>query len=238
MGSVTGYATNVGTLTFYDGTTVLWTGAPGVNGIELQLPNLAVGSHNLFVNYSGNANVSAGSSTVIVENVEDFTIVTASAPTKPIQSGDTATYTFTFTPVGPLTTMPADINLTLTGAPPDSTVTLTPNPVANGSGTTTVTFLLKVSPGLVELKPEQRPGSRIPAPLYAALLLLPFAAKLRKAGKRLARHAAVLLLIVAGATTLIGLSGCGQSLIPEWTMTLTATSGTLQHSVDVSVRVQ
>lgn len=238
VGSVSGYATNIGTLTFYDGTTVLWSGAPAANGIELQLPNLAVGAHLLSVSYSGNANVSAGTSTVINELVEDFSIVVATAPTKPVMSGDTATYTFTFTPIGPLTSMPADINLALTGAPPDSIVTLTPNPVANGSGTTTVTFLLKVSPGLVELKPQQRPGSRIPAPLLAALLLLPFATKLRKAGRRLVRLTALFILIAAGATTLVGLSGCGQSLIPEWVMTLTATSGALQHSVDVSIRVQ
>jgi hypothetical protein len=49
------------------------------------------------------------------------------------------------------------------------------------------------------------------APFSLALLLLPFAGRLRKSGKRLGRLLTVLLLLGAGMAALAGLSGCGSS---------------------------
>ena len=235
---VTGNATNTGTVTIYDGRSVLWTGAPGVNGVSLDLPNLTVGGHSFVATYSGNANVSAGNSITVVEDVEDFTLAVATAPTKPVLSGQTATYTFTVTPVGPLTTLPADINFTATGAPPQSTITITPSPVMAGSGTTTVTMTVKVSPAQVLNHPETRPGMKLPATIALALLLLPFAVKLRRAGRMLGRLAIVAILSVMGLTTMVGLSGCGENFIPMFDLTLTANSGSLNHSVGVTLQVQ
>ena len=237
---VTGTATNIGTVTIYDGTTILWSGAPGVNGVSLELPNLTVGAHSLSAYYGGNVNVSIGRSPTIIENVEDFTLVVATAPLKPIFSGGTAMYTFTVTPVGPLTTLPADINFTATGAPPESTITITPSAVTAGSGTTTLTMTVKVSPAIVELERAKRPGSggaKLPI-LALALVLLPFAIKMRRAARRLARMLGVVILAVVSVAAIAGLSGCGQNFIPAFDLTLTANSGSLNHSVGVTLQVQ
>jgi streptogramin lyase len=238
VASVTGFATNTGTFTFYDGTTALWSGAVGVNGVSLELPNLTVGTHSLTVVYSGNSNVSAGTSAAVLENVDDFTLVAATQPLKPILSGGTATYTFTVTPVGPDSTTPADINFTVTGAPPQSVVTVTTSPMPAGSGTTTVTMTVQVSPGLVLTEPSARPGMKLPATIAFALLLLPFAVRMRRAGRKLGKLMMIAILSIVGLATLVGLNGCGENFIPAFDLTMTATSGSLNHSTGVVLQVQ
>ena len=82
------------------------------------------------------------------------------------------------------------------------------------------------------------------APFALALLLLPFAAKLRRAGRRLGRLMSVLLLLGAGLAAMAGLSGCGSNngffgQAPQnYTVTITATSGALSHSGTLTVTVE
>jgi hypothetical protein len=93
-----------------------------------------------------------------------------------------------------------------------------------------------------------RPGGNSPlalrlAPLSLALLLLPFVGRLRRAGKRFSRMLSVLLLLGAGFAAMAGLNGCGSggflSQAPKsYTVTVTATSGTLSRSSNVTLTVQ
>jgi hypothetical protein len=81
-------------------------------------------------------------------------------------------------------------------------------------------------------------------PFSLALLLLPFAGRLRKSGKRLSRILAVVLLAGAGAATLAGLSGCGSSTgffaqtQQNYTVTVTVASGSLSHTSTVTLTVE
>jgi hypothetical protein len=81
------------------------------------------------------------------------------------------------------------------------------------------------------------------APLSLALLLLPFAGLLRKSGKRLSRLFTVLLLLGAGAA-LAGLNGCGTDAgffghaQKTYTVTVTATMGTVSHTSNVTITVE
>jgi hypothetical protein len=70
------------------------------------------------------------------------------------------------------------------------------------------------------------------------LMLLPFAAKLRKTAYRWRRLA---VFILAGAFLAVGLTGCGgnSTVKPQsYSLTITATSGTLTHSVGVTLTVK
>jgi hypothetical protein len=82
------------------------------------------------------------------------------------------------------------------------------------------------------------------APFSLALLLLPFAGRLRKSGKRLGRLLTVLLLLGAGMAVLAGLSGCGGNngffSQPQQSYTVTATvaSGSLSHTSNVTLTIE
>jgi hypothetical protein len=75
--------------------------------------------------------------------------------------------------------------------------------------------------------------------------LLPFAGRLRRAGKQMPRTLSLLLLAAAGFAAGAGVSGCGSTGSgffghPEQTysVVITATSGSISHSTTVTLIVQ
>jgi hypothetical protein len=97
---------------------------------------------------------------------------------------------------------------------------------------------VKVSPAQVLNLQGPRPGMRLPAAIALALLLLPFAVKLRRAGRKLGRLMAITILSVAGLAAMVGLNGCGENFTPIFDITVTGTSGSLNHSTVVALQVQ
>ena len=77
-------------------------------------------------------------------------------------------------------------------------------------------------------------------------MLLPFAGRLRRTGKRLGRILCVLLLLTAGIAAATGISACGGSSAggyfaqpqQSYTVTVTGTSGALSHSTTVTLTVE
>jgi hypothetical protein len=66
----------------------------------------------------------------------------------------------------------------------------------------------------------------------------------RRLGKTLGRTIFTLLLLVAGASAMAGLSGCGATSgffgqpTQTYTMTVTATSGTLSHATTITLTLE
>jgi hypothetical protein len=90
---------------------------------------------------------------------------------------------------------------------------------------------------------KEAPARKFPLVLWG-ILLLPFAGGMRRIGKRLGKTASILMLMIAGLTAAVALSGCGSSNgffgQPQktYTVTVTATSGALSHSTNLTLIVE
>jgi hypothetical protein len=242
-------STPSGSVTFNDGTTPLGTVAL-TNGVAtLSVSTLTVGTHTLTAIYSGDGNFTGTSSSSISEQVDDFNLsisatgATGTSTTQTILPGGSATFNFTLSPTG-TTTFPSAVNLTVSGLPTGATYTITPASLAAGSGSTNVTLTVAVPRQTSMLR---TPGMHTPgrfAPMALALLLLPFAGRMRRSARGLGRIAAMLLLLIASAGAVAGLTGCGSSTgffgqtQQTYNVTITGTSGALSHSTTVTLTVE
>jgi hypothetical protein len=247
--------TPTGAATFLDGTTPLGTAALSAGTATFSTSNLTVGTHTLTVAYGGDSNFLAATSSPVPELVQDFSF-TVSSSTVTAQPGGTAAFNFTVTPSG-ATTLPANIALSTSGLPEGATYTFSPATLTAGEGATQVTLTVTLpqsQPTAANLRPDiRRPASpqnashgtvsgRI-ASIALALILLPFAGRLRRAGRRISRTLSVFLLILAGMAAAAGISGCGSNnhglsaQQQSYTVTITGTAGTLSHSVTVNLTV-
>jgi hypothetical protein len=168
---------------------------------------------------------------------------------------------FNFT-VSPLsgTNFPTAIALTISGLPAGATYSFTPASLTAGAGITAVSLTVNVPVTQASAKPAtQRPDAQLAgnngggadgslvsriAPFSLALVLLPFAGRLRRTGKRLGRMMSVLLLLAAGMAAVAGMSACGTAngffahQQQTSTVTVTGTSGALSHSATVTLTVE
>lgn len=220
-------AVPTGTYTFSEGATVLGTAALVNGSAALSLSTLPFGQHTITAVYSGDNYYGPSSSGSVVENVMDYSLSLASGSTT-IPHSNTATYTLTLTPLGG-TAMPSAIALSLANARPGSTVTFAPTTVAAGAGTTTVTLTIKTADG-PSVPPDLQNISRLKTggKLLLALLVLPVTLR----SKRRARQ--VLLMLLAAAMLMGGVSGCGTGWKTlTYGMTLNTSSGALSHNSDL-----
>jgi hypothetical protein len=76
------------------------------------------------------------------------------------------------------------------------------------------------------------------------LLLLPLAGMRRRIGRTLGRTIFTLFLLVAGGSAIAGLSGCGANSgffgqpSQTYTMTVTASSGSLSHATTITLTLE
>ena len=252
-----------GTVTFLDGTTSLGAGTITAGVATLATSSLAVGSHSITAVYSGDANFATLTSSVLTEAVDDFSLAISSgnATSLTVLPGGTGIFTLTMSPAG-AATFPSAVTLSLSGLPVGATYTFSPATLPAGSGTTTVTLTIQVPltsaaaiPIRIRSNGQELAASRDStidhssgrklAPFAFALLLLPFAGRMRRAGKNLGRAISILLLVVAALTATIGLNGCGASSsgffaqAPKtYTLTVTGTSGTLSRTTSLTLTVE
>jgi hypothetical protein len=93
------------------------------------------------------------------------------------------------------------------------------------------------SPNFGAVHPSRKPFGDAALPVALGLILLPFAGMLRKGSDGWRR---LMLLGVISAALAVGLNGCGGvNLTPQTsTITITAASGPLSHSITASLTVQ
>jgi sugar lactone lactonase YvrE len=258
-----------GTVTFQDGGVAL-TACTGVSvttatGLaSCAVTYTATGTHSITALYNGDTNfLSAGPSNTVSEAAIDIilgTLGTGSSET--ILPGGTATYSFPIAPSSG-TTFPSPVTFTVSSSPAlpsGTTMTLTPPAwvftsntpwswtlPSNTALTSNTVLSVQIPQTIAAAQPVGGTGGNLAshlAPFSLAILLLPFAARLRKSGKRLGKMLAVVLLAGAGMAAIAGMSGCGSNsgffAQPQrsYTMTVTVASGSLSHTSTITLTVE
>jgi hypothetical protein len=255
-----------GTVTFDDGGVAISTCTGVAVTTATGLANCAVtytttGSHSITVLYNGDTNfLSAGPSNTVSEAAIDINLGTlGTASSETILPGGTAAYSFPIAPSSG-TTFPSPVTFTVTGLPTGATATLAPsawaltssNPwtwtlPANTALTGNTVLSIQVPQTIAALQPVGGAGGNLAtrlAPFSLALILLPFAGRLRRTGKRLGRLLMVLLLLGGGMAAMTGLSGCGSNTgffaqaQRSYPMTVTVASGSLSHTSTITLTVE
>jgi hypothetical protein len=232
-----------GTIQFMEGTALLGTSTISGTTATFTTSTLTIGSHPITAVYSGDGSYNAATTsadTQVVSNQLDFMLKTMSSESQTVVPGHTASYTLQVAPTN--TSYPGTVTFAATGLPAGASIAFSPSTVAADAGTKAVTVSIPTSVQSAFSQEESHFG-------YGALafLCLPFAlGRLRRKlpADRRRLFISVLLLGALAATT--GLVGCGSAngngffgQAPQsYAITITATSGSVQHSVAVQLNVQ
>jgi hypothetical protein len=245
-----------GIVSFYDGTTRLASVTLSQGVATYTSSSLSVGTHSITAKYGGDSNFLDATSAALSQIVTDYTVTggtggsgsTTDVPTQTVQSGGTAPYSVQVAPSAG-TILPADLVLTVThNLPAGSTVVLS---AAGSSGTTLVLQGGQPTPAVQLTVHVASPSAALhrtnplsTMPFAFGFVLLPLGARLRRANTRRVRRGGLgLILILVGLAAIVGLAGCGAvntgyAAQRNYTITVTATSGTLSHSTDFKLTVQ
>ena len=231
------------------------TGAAGAANVTATA-NGTAGGYTVTAAASGATLASFSLTNSQVQSSVDFSLnpgnVNGQGPSQTVIPGGTATYSLTIVPTSG-TNLPASTTLTLTGMPAGATASVPTSPwtrLASNSwsfpaNTSFTGFALTIQPlsATALLDNKDAPARKIP-PVFWGILLLPFVGGMRRIGKRLGKTASILMVMFVGLTAAIALSGCGSSNgffgHPQktYTVTVTATSGTLSHSTNLTLIVE
>jgi len=245
--TVSGTTSPTGTVSFMNGSTVLGTATLNSSGVAtLSTTSLAVGTYSLAAQYTGTASFPASTSAAASVTVNaatapivpSFSMTVSGSTPSSVLPGETAVYSLVVTPtVG--TTLPA-ITFAASGLPAGATATFSPQEIAAGGGTTNVTMSIQTPAAQsARLERNRELGGGLPI-VALGLLLLPFGRGSRRFGKRMMRLSCIVLLL-AGAASLAGLTGCGADVSSPGanaqTYTFTVTSASASTSVSQTAQV-
>jgi hypothetical protein len=242
MATVSGTpVTPSGTVTFFNNGTQLGTPVSAINGAAtLTVSNLPADTSNVITaTYSGDGNFVGGTSAnpvTVAVAAFDFTFTNTAASAYTAAPGAVATYNFALTPLNG--SYPGPVSFTVTGLPTGAVASFTPNTVATSArGATVVQLKIQTAPASARNTGHDPLGRGV----ALALLLLPFAGSRRLRSGMKARMLLTVLLM-AGITSV--LTGCGTTKgfllqAPQtYTLTVTATSGAVQHIQTITLNVQ
>jgi hypothetical protein len=233
--------TPTGSVSFYDGTTLLGSGTLTSGVAAYTTASLAAGLHSITAVYSGDSNYVTGISAVMAETIEDFSLTASGNTSATIAGGGQAIFTFSVTPLN-CQSLASEVALAISGLPTGATVTFSPATIAASSGATSVTLTVTVPS---ESATEQPRGPFGPStlPIALGMVLLPFFGRVRRASHRMKRMVFLIMILgLAGLSLTMGLTGCGSSSTPappqNYTVVINATSGALTHTANVHLTVQ
>lgn len=231
-----------GTATIYYNGTRMGIGTIGANGVALVTLSggaLPVGTGNIMASYSGDgiytpSNTQSKPITVSSTSVLDFTLALTAGQSQTVISGGAAPIGVHIAPTA--ATYPGPVTFTATGLPPGATVSFSPSILAADGGPMPVNARVQTA---TVLSNSRMPRSAAPIALGILLLPLTGARQLRRRGRMMPRYFLLVIILLAGITATTGLSGCGSGYAQHsYDITITATSGTIEHSINATLYVQ
>jgi sugar lactone lactonase YvrE len=228
-----------GTISFYDGASLLNTITLAGGVASYSTASLSAGTHSLTAVYSGDANFTTSSttaSTAVSVMALDFTLTVAGPSTQTVLPSRSSTYQVAVTPL--YGAYPDTVSFAASGLPSGATATFSPSSITVNGGAQTITVTIQNTMSTA-MKHDSFFSRRLGSASLALLLLPLFGARdMRRYGRWLVRLACLLILvgITAGSVT-----GCGfskGSSAQNYSVTIMATSGTVQHAATVTLRVQ
>ncbi|MGB8097423.1 MAG: SBBP repeat-containing protein [Terracidiphilus sp.] len=173
--------------------------------------------------------------------VIDFKVSLSAPPNLVLLPGQSVSFPFVVSPANGA--FSGTIDFTMSGLPPSVTATFDPSTVTLGNTSQTVTVTLTAAPLQARQRPARRSGE--PSPFVLALflpLIVPFFG-LGHVRRKLRRGGWLVLLALLSFVALAGMNACASSGFfnqsPQtYKVTLTATSGTVQHSTTFNLTVE
>ena len=232
--------TLTGTVSFYDGTTLLATETLASETATYATSTLSIGSHNITAVYSGGGGINGSTSNVVVESIVpiDFSI-SASPGSQTVYTGQPAAYNVTIAPgIG----FDWQVALSCTELPANTTCTFSPATV-NGGAWSSKLAVQPSAPGPAATASVLSNKLRVTA--LAGLFLLIIPGRLRRYRRGWPLFLAIFALLATG-TAITGCSSpgplTGGTPVGAQTITVTgiATNGaqTLTHATNVTLNVK
>jgi hypothetical protein len=232
--TVNGSATGVGTVT------CTGSASPQTCTASYASSTLPTGSYAIRATEAATSsyNTASGAGTLTVNAAPDFSFQSLGTTYQTVLPGASASFTFSLSSTYP--SYPGAVALNVGGLSP-GTYTITPASVGVTGGPQTVTLAIQTSAVTAAVHPPAAPGGRVPGAMFAVLLLPLLLRRRLKSG--IGRSLAVLLVSCGSLGAIMGMSGCssGASALPpptDYTVTVTATSGGVQHSAVVTLNVK
>jgi trimeric autotransporter adhesin len=202
-------------------------------------------------NASGSPQSANLSGTGVTPAAADFT-VSSSTPSQTITAGGVAVYAIAVSSVSSSSPFTSPVTLTASGLPPSATGSFGASPVTPGSSGATTMLTVQTAAGTAtflppptSVRPLAPPLARYPATQWftptASLALLCFGLFARR--KRWPPARPIFLVVAFLGLCIVNLSGCnGGFALPGsrstlYTITVTGTSGSVQHSTTVVLTV-
>jgi hypothetical protein len=252
-----------GSVSFLDGTTSLGQGSLAAGVATLATSSLSDGSHSITAVYSGDTNFVAVTSAALSQSIVDFSLTpgpgsgtgsgSGSSTVQTAAPGGSATYPLDIVPTAGAT-FPTPVLLTVTGMPPGATAVIAPSSwtqlTANSwtfpanTPLPAMTLTIQLPPASTGMNRGYPPSGKLPTIVWG-VLLLPFGIGMRRAGKRLRGIILTLSFAAACLGAMSILAGCvsgngflGQQKSSSYTVTVTATSGPLTRSTQLTLNVE
>jgi hypothetical protein len=238
--------TATGTVTFYDqsgGGAQLGTAPIGANGqAVLTVFFNAAGVHSITASYGGNPIFPASSSNAVSVTIDDLSILRVGNNNNTIVPGTKVAYTLHVMPQVANTFL-YTVGFAASGLPAGATYTFSPANLAPGGTTANITMTVETATAALNTR-SLSPFLRLPIALGLLLPLFGVNAVRRRTRKIPPLLAVTLLVAVslAAAASLGGCSGAGAGLFAArkvaYSISVTATEGTVQRSTQVPLGIQ
>jgi hypothetical protein len=231
-----------GSVSFYDGTTLLGTGTLAAGVATYTTANLPVGALSITAVYSGDTNFSTLTSAALTETVMTAYTVTAPTTPVPVAPGGVATIDITVPPLGGA--FSGVVTLSASGLPPGATATFNPPTVTPGSAGAPTVLTIQLAALTAGIPAHDTPISRLGLPLAPlSLAFVLFGTVLGR--KRFPRMLMLVFMLAGLGVTTSLLTGCGGGFAASpstpagnYIITVTGTSGAFQASTTVTLVVQ